>query len=378
MRYSQDWRESMSDPDLVPGIPGMKGSGVVEPEPAPGTLHPSGGGDRPGDRDVIRIDHLTKAFANHATVIAVNDVSFSVRRGEIFGLLGPNGAGKSTLIRILTTLMRPTSGRAFIDAFEVTRDDEKIRGIIGVCPQNSTLDLELTAYDNLAFYGDLLGVPTKDLDRRISDLLVMTGLAGRAEMQVKTFSGGMRRKLEIVRAFIHHPLVLFLDEPTIGLDPESRREVWRQIALLNQEETTIILTTHYMDEAEKLCNRIAFIDRGRLISLDTPDNLKRSVPAGDLIEIGVDRGDEGILTMVRRYDQVRSVEMKETVLAISATQGSRLVPLLLADLERHGVAVKSISIRSPSLEDVFIHLTGKKLDTPGVQDIPGLNRGRSR
>jgi ABC-2 type transport system ATP-binding protein len=221
-------------------------------------------------------------------------------------------------------------------------------------------------------------VPTKDLDRRISDLLVMTGLAGRAGMQVKTFSGGMRRKLEIVRAFIHHPLVLFLDEPTIGLDPESRREVWRQIAILNQEETTIILTTHYMDEAEKLCNRIAFIDGGRLISLDTPDNLKRSVPAGDLIEIGVDRGDEGILAMVRGYDQVRSVEMKETVLAISATQGSRLVPLLLADLERHGVAVKSISIRSPSLEDVFIHLTGKKLDTPGIPDIPGLNRGRSR
>jgi ABC-2 type transport system ATP-binding protein len=188
----------------------------------------------------------------------------------------------------------------------------------------------------------------------------------------------MRRKLEIVRAFIHHPLVLFLDEPTIGLDPESRREVWRQIAILNQEETTIILTTHYMDEAEKLCNRIAFIDGGRLISLDTPDNLKRSVPAGDLIEIGVDRGDEGILAMVRGYDQVRSVEMKETVLAISATQGSRLVPLLLADLERHGVAVKSISIRSPSLEDVFIHLTGKKLDTPGIPDIPGLNRGRSR
>lgn len=368
----------MSDPDLVPGIPGMKGSGVVEPEPAPGTLPPSGGGNRPGDRDVIRIDHLTKAFSNHTTVIAVNDVSFSVRRGEIFGLLGPNGAGKSTLIRILTTLLRPTSGRAFIDAFEVTRDDEKIRGIIGVCPQNSTLDLELTAYDNLAFYGDLLGVPTKDLDRRISDLLVMTGLTGRAGMQVKTFSGGMRRKLEIVRAFIHHPLVLFLDEPTIGLDPESRREVWRQIAILNQEETTIILTTHYMDEAEKLCNRIAFIDGGRLISLDTPDNLKRSVPAGDLIEIGVDRGDEGILAMVRGYDQVRSVEMKETVLAISATQGSRLVPLLLADLERHGVAVKSISIRSPSLEDVFIHLTGKKLDTPGIPDIPGLNRGRSR
>lgn len=368
----------MNDPNIITGVSGTKGGDTMEPELVTGPCHTSGVFNRPGEGEVIRIDHLTKAFTNHATVIAVNDVSFNVRRGEIFGLLGPNGAGKSTLIRILTTLLSPTSGKAFIDTFEVTRDDEKIRGIIGVCPQNSTLDLELTAYDNLAFYGDLLGVPVKDLDGRIRELLAMTGLAGRAGMQVKTFSGGMRRKLEIVRAFIHRPLVLFLDEPTIGLDPESRREVWRQIILLNQERTTIILTTHYMDEAEKLCNRIAFIDGGRLISLDTPENLKRSVPVEDLIEIGIDRVDEAVLTMIHGYDLVRSVEKKENVLAISASHGSRLVPGLLADLDRHGVAVTSISIRSPSLEDVFIHLTGKKLDAPGTSDASSQNRGRSR
>ena len=208
----------------------------------------------PIDGSIIRIEHVVKTFTSrNKTVIAVNDVSFTVKRGEIFGLLGPNGAGKSTLIRILTTLLTPTSGTACLDTYEITRDPEKVRTIIGVCPQNSTLDVELTAYDNLDFYGKLVNVPDAILDKRIWELLEMTGLTDRAHMRVGTFSGGMRRKLEIVRAFIHHPLILFLDEPTIGLDPEARREVWQQIAVLNKEKTTIILTTHYMDEAEKLC-----------------------------------------------------------------------------------------------------------------------------
>ena len=189
----------------------------------------------PIDGSIIRIEHVVKTFTSrNKTVTAVNDVSFTVRRGEIFGLLGPNGAGKSTLIRILTTLLRPTSGTACLDTYEITRDAEKVRTIIGVCPQNSTLDVELTAYDNLDFYGKLVNVPEDILDKRIWELLEMTELTDRAHMRVGTFSGGMRRKLEIVRAFIHHPLILFLDEPTIGLDPEARREVWQQIAVLNK------------------------------------------------------------------------------------------------------------------------------------------------
>jgi len=328
------------------------------------------------DEDIIRIDHISKAFENARTVVAVDDVSFTVKRGEIFGLLGPNGAGKSTLIRILTTLMKPTSGTASIDSYDVTKDPEKIRSRIGVCPQNSTLDLELSAYDNLDFYGRLQNVDDKTLATRIPELLAMVGLAERADARVSTFSGGMRRKLEIVRAFIHHPSILFLDEPTIGLDPESRREVWKQITLLNTEETTIILTTHYMDEAEKLCDRIAFMDEGRLISLDTPGDLKQAMPGGDLIEIGFGELREGILPAVQSHASVVSVEVQGQKVLISAHEGSSLLPALLADFERFSIPVTSITIRSPSLEDVFIYLTGRKLDDSGVNG-PVSPQGRT-
>jgi ABC-2 type transport system ATP-binding protein len=327
--------------------------------------------------DIIRIEHITKVFENARTVVAVDDVSLTVKRGEIFGLLGPNGAGKSTLIRILTTLMKPTSGTASIESYEVTRDPEKIRSRIGVCPQNSTLDLELSAYDNLDFYGRLQNVDDKTLEARIPELLKMVELTDRADARVSTFSGGMRRKLEIVRAFIHHPAILFLDEPTIGLDPESRREVWKQITRLNTEETTIILTTHYMDEAEKLCDRIAFMDDGRLISLDTPDNLKRAMPGGDLIEIGFAELREGILPTVKSHASVVSVEIQGQKMLISAHEGSSLLPVLLADFDRYSIPVTSITIRSPSLEDVFIYLTGRKLDGSGVSGPVSPSRGTS-
>jgi len=314
---------------------------------------------------IIRIEHLSKIFkTNHRDVVAVNDVTFDVKRGEIFGLLGPNGAGKSTLIRILTTLMKPSSGRAFLDIYEVTKDDEKVRGIIGVCPQNSTLDIELTAYDNLEFYGKLVNVDDSILDERIWELLRMADLSDRAHSRVSTLSGGMRRKLEIVRAFLHRPLILFLDEPTIGLDPEARREVWQQISMLNTEKITIILTTHYMDEAEKLCQRIAFVDHGRLVSLDTPENLKLAIPAGELIELGYDHFDDSILAVISSHNQVISVEKKEGILRISAKNGSNLLPVLINEFEKYGIIITSISIRSPSLEDVFLYLTGKKLDDP--------------
>lgn len=308
--------------------------------------------------DIILIQDLTKIFWNKQEVTAVDHVSFTVRRGEIFGLLGPNGAGKSTLIRILTTLMQPTSGTACVDQYIIGKDDGTIRSIIGVCPQNSTLDIELSAYDNLDFYGNLLNVDETLLQDRIWELLEMVDLTDRAAMPVKTFSGGMRRKLEIVRAFLHHPLILFLDEPTIGLDPESRREVWQQISRLNTEKTTIILTTHYMDEAEKLCDRIAFMNRGKLIALDTPDNLKKVIPTGELLEIGFDHLDEGVITAIRDLAEVRSVEVQDQILKISVSSGSKVLPVVLANLERFSIPVLSISIRAPSLEDVFIYLTG--------------------
>jgi ABC-2 type transport system ATP-binding protein len=333
-------------------------------------ISPSGG-------DIIRIDHLTKIFYDRThTVAAVDDITLEVRRGEIFGLLGPNGAGKSTLIRILTTLLKPTSGTACVDTYNISKDPEKIRSIIGVCSQNSTLDVELTAYDNLEFYGKLVNVDDRALDARIWQLLEMTGLTDRAHVKVQTFSGGMRRKLEIVRAFIHHPLVLFLDEPTIGLDPESRREVWQQISKLNEEKTTIILTTHYMDEAEKLCDRIAFVDKGRLVALDILENLKRLIPAGDLIEIGYETNDNRLVPAIREIGLVNSVQVKEKVLSISAKNGSRVLPEIVAVFEKFSIPMNSISIHSPSLEDVFIYLTGRKLDDDGNQDIKPAMRGR--
>jgi ABC-2 type transport system ATP-binding protein len=343
----------------------LSGPGHREADPGPA---------RESD-DIIRIEHVSKIFKGKKTVSAVDDVSFTVKRGEIFGLLGPNGAGKSTLIRILTTLMKPTSGSAWIDTFEVTKDDEKVRSIIGVCPQNSTLDVELTAYDNLSFYGKLVNVDDDHLEARIWDLLKMSGLSDRAYSKVGTFSGGMKRKLEIVRAFIHHPLILFLDEPTIGLDPESRREVWSQISVLNTEKTTIILTTHYMDEAEKLCQRIAFMNQGRLMALDTPDNLKRSMTVGELIEIGVENFNDAVLPMIRSHALVISAVLKDGKLQISANNGSSLLPAVIADFERFGITITTISIRSPSLEDVFLSVTGKNLDQTGMEE-PGRPPGR--
>lgn len=323
------------------------------------------------EESIIRIENLTKVFKDRKrTVTAVNEITLNVNRGEIFGLLGPNGAGKSTLIRLLTTLLKPTSGTACVNNLNLSEYPEKIREIIGVCSQNSTLDLELTAYDNLEFYGKLEKVPSNALDARIWQLLEMTELTDRAHMRVQTLSGGMRRKLEIVRAFIHHPLILFLDEPTIGLDPEARREVWQQITKLNTENTTIILTTHYMDEAEKLCNRIAFVDKGQLIALDTLDNLKRLIPEGDLIEIGYDTLDNRIVPKIKSLNLINAVEEKEHKLVISATNGSRVLHDLVTIFDSFSVPMTTISIHSPSLEDIFIYLTGRKLDDSNTGEPP--------
>jgi ABC-2 type transport system ATP-binding protein len=348
--------------------------GDLSPAATPWILPGIGNGPMT-EEPIIRLEHLTKVFRTNHTVTAVDDVSFDVKGGEIFGLLGPNGAGKSTLIRILTTLILPTSGTAYVSSYEVTKDPESVRSIIGVCPQNSTLDLELTAYDNLDFYGRLLNVEEGIRDARIWELLRMTDLTDRAHSRVSTFSGGMRRKLEIVRAFLHRPLILFLDEPTIGLDPDSRFEVWQQIKRLNTENITIILTTHYMDEAEKLCGRIAFMDKGKLIALDTPENHKRALPAGDLIDIGFDLMDEKVLAALRESGLVTSVEVKERTIRISARNGSSVLPQIIGIFERFSVPMTSISIRSPSLEDVFIHLTGRKLDSGEGEAQPAGGRG---
>ncbi|KQC04265.1 MAG: hypothetical protein APR53_03485 [Methanoculleus sp. SDB] len=314
---------------------------------------------------MITLSHLTKIFRNRTDVVAVDDVSTVVKAGEIFGLLGPNGAGKTTVIRMLTTLMRPTSGTAFVGEYEITRDPEAIRGIIGVCPQQGTLDPDLTARENLNFYGKLLDMSDAERKERIPELLRMVGLSGRANTPAGTFSGGMKRKLEIVRAFIHHPRILFLDEPTIGLDPDSRRDIWTHIRTLNRKGTTVILTTHYMDEAEHLCDRIAFMVDGKLVAVDTLENLKQAMPGGDLIEIGTDGVASAVADDLSRLENVIRVQEADGKLRISAHNGSRTLPSIVSLLEHRGAVITSITIRSPSLEDIFIHITGANLDARG-------------
>lgn len=322
---------------------------------------------------IIQIKNLTKIFQNRRTIIAVKDVSFDVIKGEIFGILGPNGAGKTTLIRMLTTLMKPTSGTAIIAGYDIEKDPDKIRNLIGVCPQNSTIDNQLTAWENLDFYAKLFNMPDKDREDRIKQALEIANLVDRANIPVQTFSGGMRRKLEIARAFLHKPLILFLDEPTIALDPESRRAVWQQIRTLNSEGVTIIMTTHYMDEAEKLCDRVAFINGGKLIAIDSPENLKKSLPAGDLIEVVIDKVEESLISELKIIESIIEVKINENRLQISVKNGKSVLSDIVNITGRYKVKIESISMRSPSLEDVFIHYTGKKLDAPA--NNASLRRG---
>ncbi|SNQ59119.1 ATP-binding cassette domain-containing protein [Candidatus Methanoperedens nitratireducens] len=320
--------------------------------------------ESPNRDKIIQIKSLDKTFQNRRTITAVKDVSFDVINGEIFGLLGPNGAGKTTLIRMLTTLIKPTSGTAIIAGYDIKKEQEQIRNLIGVCPQNSTIDNQLTAWENLDFYAKLFNMPDDEREEGIRQALKIASLVDRANTPVYTFSGGMRRKLEIARAFIHKPLILFLDEPTIALDPESRRAVWQQIITLNSEGVTIILTTHYMDEAEKLCNRVAFINGGKLVALDSPDNLKKSLPTGDLIDVVVDRTEAPLISELKNIENIIEVKINENKLQVSVKNGKSALPQIVNIIERYKIKIESISMRSPSLEDVFIHYTGKKLDAP--------------
>ncbi len=228
----------------------------------------------------IHVENLTKRFDD---LVAVDNISFEIAQGEIFGLLGPNGAGKTTTISMLATMLRPTSGSATVNGMDIERDQDGVRNSIGIVFQDQSLDEELTAYENMDFHGRLYRIPSETRHQRIGELLDLVGLSDRKDDIVKTFSGGMRRRLEIARGLLHHPSVLFLDEPTLGLDPQTRNLLWEYIANLAEEKgITIILTTHYMEEADRLCNRVAIIDHGKIVALDTPDNLKNAI-GGDVV-----------------------------------------------------------------------------------------------
>jgi len=333
----------------------------------------------PGSAAIHTTD-LTKQFGSFT---AVDTVSFEVKRGEVFGLLGPNGAGKTTLVRMLTTLLPVTAGKASVAGEDVVRHPTRVRERIGVIPQALTSDLDLTGWENIDIYGEFYDVPRRKRHARAWRLLEMVGLKERAGDLVATYSGGMRRRLEIARGLIHSPEVLFLDEPTIGLDPQSRRAVWDLLEALRKEsEITISLTTHYMDEAEQLCDRIAIVDHGKIIALDTPAGLKRMVEGSDRVELEIDGDANAIAAMLKQEPYLREVELTgSNKLTLGADNGPHVVPKIIDRVEAAGASVSSISVHRLSLEDVFIRFTGRSLrDEPAkkVSFLVGAGMPQSR
>src|SRR5271170_6084184 len=269
----------------------------------------------------VEVESLTKRFGDFC---AVDKLAFNVEHGEIFGLLGPNGAGKSTLIRMLTTLVPPTSGTARIFGFDIVRDANSVRQSIGVIPQAMTSDLDLSAEENMSIFAKLYGIPRDRRRRTIRELLKAVDLEQWADKPVKMFSGGMRRRLEIARGLVHEQKIFFLDEPTTGLDPVSRVAVWDMLAKLKQErDLTILVSTHYMDEADKLCDRIAIVDHGKLVALDSPVKLKASVPGKNMIEVSFSKVPQGWSETLKSLTDVEAVKESEGVFRISSDNGAR-------------------------------------------------------
>lgn len=301
---------------------------------------------------IIEVKNLAKKFKD---LTAVAGVSFDVKRGEVFGFLGPNGAGKSTTISMLATLISPTGGEAVINGFNINSQRDEVRKSIGLVFQDSSLDDRLTAKENLCFHADLYRVPKGQCDARVEAVLRLVDLWERRNSIVKTFSGGMKRRLEIARGLIHQPEVLFLDEPTLGLDPQTRFNIWEYILRLKKtHEMTIFMTTHYMNEAE-YCDRIAIIDQGQIIALDTPVNLKKMV-GGDIVSL-TSLNKEGLK---RELEEKYKKEAKDEddILRIEVTEGEKFLPRLFNELQ---TKIDSIELRKPTLEDVFLKLTGRQI-----------------
>jgi ABC-2 type transport system ATP-binding protein len=314
---------------------------------------------RPGPGVDVEVDNLTKIFGSFC---AVDHLSFSVNHGEVFGLLGPNGAGKSTLIRMLTTLVPPTSGQARIIGHDVVRSANEVRQAIGVIPQAMTSDLDLSAAENMTIFAKLYGIPRDRRRQTIARLLEAVDLAQWADKPVKMFSGGMRRRLEIARGLVHEPKIFFLDEPTTGLDPVSRVSVWEMLTRLKKErDLTIIVTTHYMDEADKLCDRIAIVDHGKLVALDSPLKLKASIPGRNVIEVSFASIPDGWMRTLQTLPEVAEVKAEDQVFRIASNNGPRTAEALMDAARRTDVAIASLSVQSTTLDDVFVHYTGRQL-----------------
>jgi ABC-2 type transport system ATP-binding protein len=328
-----------------------------------GESRPSAAGNGGGAANLpnaIEVAHIVKKYGDFT---AVDDVSFSVKEGEIFGLLGPNGAGKSTLIRMMTTLLPITAGNAWIAGHDVARDPDDARRSIGVIPQALTSDIDLTVEENLSIYAKLYDVPAKRRKEAIDQLLELVDLSKWRGAQTKTLSGGMRRRLEIARGLVHSPKIFFLDEPTTGLDPVSRVAVWEMLTNIKAiRQLTILITTHYMDEADRLCDRIAIVDHGKLVALDTPSALKASVPGSNVIEAQFENAPADWEDRLRRLQDVTSVQHEGAGMYRLLTGNGSLTTTQLVEAALHAdVRVKSLSVQNTTLDDVFVHYTGRQL-----------------
>ena len=322
--------------------------------------------------DAIDVRAIVKKFGDFT---AVNDITFGVEEGEIFGLLGPNGAGKSTLIRMLVTLLPPTSGTALVNGFDVTKQADGVRCSIGVIPQAMTSDLELSVEENLIIFAKLYGVPRAKRETLIDSLLEAVELTQWRDAQVKNLSGGMRRRVEIARGLVHEPRIFFLDEPTTGLDPVSRVHVWEMLQKIKSErDLTILITTHYMDEADKLCDRIAIVDHGELKALDSPLKLKASIPGKNSLEVSFSATPPGWEELLSRMPGVESVTAHDNVFRIASHNGPATTLALMEAAAHAGIAVQSLAVQSTTLDDVFVHYTGRAL-RDALQEANPLDRG---
>lgn len=310
--------------------------------------------------NAIEVTNIVKKYGDFT---AVDDVSFYVKEGEIFGLLGPNGAGKSTLIRMMTTLIPITRGSAKISGYDVAADPDDARRTIGVIPQALTSDIDLTVDENLSIYAKLYDVPAAKRKQNIDELLELVDLTKWRGAQTKTLSGGMRRRLEIARGLVHSPKIFFLDEPTTGLDPVSRVAVWEMLTRIkNERQLTVLITTHYMDEADRLCDRIAIVDHGKLVALDTPAALKASVPGSNVIEAQFERPPADWEQKLHTLTAVTSVQPEGAdMYRVLTGNGSRTTTELVEMAVQAGVGVKSLSVQNTTLDDVFVHYTGRQL-----------------
>ncbi len=324
----------------------------------------------------VEVENLTKRFGDFT---AVDGLSFSIEHGEVFGLLGPNGAGKSTLIRMLTTLVPLTSGKARVNGFDIAKDPTGVRNSIGVIPQAMTSDLDLSANENMGIFGKLYGIPREKRQRVIKELLAAVELTQWADKPVKMLSGGMRRRLEIARGLVHEPKIFFLDEPTTGLDPVSRVAVWQMLERLKHErDLTVLVTTHYMDEADKLCDRVAIIDHGKLAALDSPLKLKASIPGKNILEVSFSQAPQNWAESLKQLPEVAEVKNEENIFRISSNNGPQTTMALMQAAQTANVTVTSLSVQSTTLDDVFVHYTGHQLrdelQTPSAADSPFIMR----